>query len=299
MADYIKDEVRKLIPVIVALVALTAIVAGVRYYLVVNTSVGASYRSYVIDGAEIILALVATFLAYKIVMYLVVKSLGKRMDHASIETVATVLRIVFYAVAIIAVLLSLGVNISAALAGGAIGGVVLGLAVQTVATNLLSGMFVASSRVLKPGDLVIINTGAWGAVNPMVWGEVTCTISRIGMLWTTAENQYGNTMLIPNSILLGNILFTKLKYPEGYRYVKLVTVNADVQGDKIRKGAENELEGEFSKRKLKPPEIHYFSKNGGTVVFSVTIKFNDGKQLTELIDLVNGAFDRAYWKAKA
>jgi small-conductance mechanosensitive channel len=293
-----KVVAHRFVATIILFAIITAAVAMVLYYLDNGVMGNWTYASYLRETADILLVLVGTYLAYRIAMYFAALSLGRKLDSGSMETVYALFRVIFYAIAIIAVLLSLGVNLSAALAGGAIGGIVLGLAVQTIATNILSGIFVASSRVLRPGDLVTINTGAWGAINPMVWGEITCSIVRIGMLWTTAENQYGNTMVIPNSILLGNILFTKLFYSDGLRYVKLVTVNADVPATEIKRLVGRELGATFARRGLKAPEIHLLSKNGGTNAFSATIKFKKHRELNTLIDIVNAAFDRAYWKAR-
>jgi small-conductance mechanosensitive channel len=293
-----RNLLRGVIIALLVLIALGALVINLIYQLNYGVLSSVPYKLYILKAVNSLLLLIGAYAAYRISVFLVARTFFQRTGAGGLEAIDTILKIIFYVVAIALILVSFGVSPASALAGGAIGGVVLGLAVQTIATNILSGFFVSSTRVLKVGDVVTINTGAWGAINPLVWGEISCTVSKIGMLWTTLVNQYGNTMLMPNSNLLGNILWTKLKSSDGLRYVKLVTVNADVPGSKIKAIAAEELSKGFSKLKLKSPEIRHSSKLGSTNTFSVIIHFEKFSELNELIDIVNQAFDDAYWKAK-
>ena len=74
-----------------------------------------------------------------------------------------------YTLLVIAVLSALGVNLTGAAIGGAVGGVAIGLAAQTVLSNVLSGLMVTSSRTLRPGDAVILQSWIW---SPQLWGRL-------------------------------------------------------------------------------------------------------------------------------
>ena len=275
---------------ILIIVALLVFIVNVLYQLTYGSLSGVSYRMYLIDSVNAMFVLIGAYVIYRIVYYLLIRSFGSRIDPGSADTIRTVLRVLLYMAAIAIILTTFGIGLSGALAGGAVGGVVIGLAAQTIVTNILSGFFVSSSQVIKPGDVVSMKSSAWG--------EITCSIVKVNMLWTYAVNQYGNAMHFPNSALLGNMVFTKLKYPDELRYLLKVVINSDVSATKIKDYAMDEISTEFIRRKLPVPSVHIFSADGFTNTFAVALRFNKFAELNELIDISNGAFIDAYWKAK-
>ncbi len=62
-----------------------------------------------------------------------------------------------YALGVIAALSQLGVNVNVFLLAGGVAGIVIGFASQTIAANLLSGIFLYLDRPFKQGDPVEIN----------------------------------------------------------------------------------------------------------------------------------------------
>jgi Small-conductance mechanosensitive channel len=76
--------------------------------------------------------------------------------------ISLLVRTIIYIIILAFVLSVFHVNVTDLLLGSAIGGVVLGFSVQTVASNLLSSIFVTSTGTLKYGDVVNINSGSWG-----------------------------------------------------------------------------------------------------------------------------------------
>lgn len=82
-----------------------------------------------------------------------------------------------------------GADISPLLAGGAIGGIVLGLALQETLQNLFAGIFMNLHGTLRVGDLIKLETGEEGFVEEVGW-----RFARI-RLWTNAE------VIVPNSSL--------------------------------------------------------------------------------------------------
>lgn len=277
--------------VILILLALLVFTLNILYQLTYGSLSGISYRTYAIDSVNAVFVLIGAYAIYRVVYYLIIRSFGRRIDAGSADTIKTVLRVLLYMAAIAVILTTFGVSLSGALAGGAVGGVVIGLAAQTIVTNILSGFFVSSSQVIKPGDVVSMRSSAWG--------EITCSIVKVNMLWTYAVNQYGNAMHFPNSALLGNMVFTRLKYPDELRYLLKVVLSSDVATSKIKEHAIHDISVEFGKRKLPVPAVYIASSDGFTNTFAIALRFSKFAELNELIDVVNNSFNEAYWKAKA
>ncbi len=281
--------VEKLVVVILLVIAA---------YIVVNNIVnslnysefGIQYKPYIIDAINSLLIIIGAYIAYRVFVSAIIFSAGSRLDSGSADVIRLTLKILFYIVAVTVILSSSGLNLASALAGGAIGGVIIGLAVQTIATNILSGIFVSTSKAVRVGDVASFRSAAWG--------ENICIVTKIGFLWTQGINQYGNEIRIPNSALLGNILFTTLKYGDEIRYLLPVTLNSDVPAGKIKAKAAMRLSKEFSKKKLNTPSVHIIAINGSTITFSVELKFNKFSDLNSLIDVVNDSFNSAYFDSK-
>jgi small-conductance mechanosensitive channel len=66
--------------------------------------------------------------------------------------------VLFYFIVISILLESFGISLSTALAGGAVGGIIIGLAVQTIVTSVLSWFLVSSSRTILPGEVLLIQS---------------------------------------------------------------------------------------------------------------------------------------------
>ncbi|MEM3329437.1 MAG: mechanosensitive ion channel family protein, partial [Saccharolobus sp.] len=62
--------------------------------------------------------------------------------------------------------------------------------------------------------------------------------------------------------------------------------------------AKSYIQDSFSKNKLSNPEIYFTGKNGTTNAFTVILHFEKIEQLNTLLNLVNEAFEKAYWELK-
>lgn len=115
-------------------------------------------------------------------------------------------------VLIVGVLLSLrivGADISPFLAGGAVGGIVLGLALQESLGNVFAGIFLNADRSIKIGDLVRLDNGKEGFVQMIGWRNTEIR------LWDDT------LLVIPNS------LFAKQSYINMRQPVLVTTVSID------------------------------------------------------------------------
>lgn len=115
---------------------------------------------------------------------------GRRRPAIRQPTVFALARITRYFVLVIGVLLGLnimGIDLTAfALLGGAVG-IGIGLGLQNVFSNFVSGIILLVEQSLKPGDFVELESGTRGAV------------IEIGMRYTLIRTNASVDIIVPNS----------------------------------------------------------------------------------------------------
>ncbi len=93
-----------------------------------------------------------------------------------------------------------------------------------------------------------------------------------------------------NSYVYGNQVFFDLKSEDGgYIYPLNVTLNSDVQAEKILS---------YIKKSSPDLEVYLSNKNGSTNVFIAMIKYKDIEEIPDAINKVNLIFDMAYMSSK-
>lgn len=91
------------------------------------------------------------------------------------------------AFSVLSILKSADVDISPLLAGGAIGGIVIGLALQDTLSNLFAGFYLAIDRPVRVGDFVRLESGDEGFVEEIGWRNTRVK------LWSN------NLVVLPNT----------------------------------------------------------------------------------------------------
>jgi small-conductance mechanosensitive channel len=103
-----------------------------------------------------------------------------------------------YLLVLLAVLDLLNVPVQHLLVGGAVTGVVVGVAAQQPLSNLFAGLVFLITRPVAVGHSVRVHSGALG-------GPLEGTIIDIGLIYTTLHSD-PDTVLIPNAALLNSAL---------------------------------------------------------------------------------------------
>jgi len=119
------------------------------------------------------------------------RSLAHRFEKQK-GTLAAILRLVHYSIVIIGFgigLQTVGINISALFAAGAVFAIAIGFALQDIAKNFVSGIILLVERSIKPGDILEIE----GNVVKVVEMGIRTTIVRT---WREEE------IIMPNSIFV-------------------------------------------------------------------------------------------------
>src|SRR4051812_18872075 len=119
-----------------------------------------------------------------------------RMGDSLAGVVRLVVSFAGYACVAIAMLDTLGINLSQLLVGGAVTGVVIGIAAQQSLGNVFAGLVMVVSRPFAIGDHVVLHSGALG-------GPHEGRVVEMGLVYLTIEN--GNGVLrLPNSAVLNS-----------------------------------------------------------------------------------------------
>jgi small-conductance mechanosensitive channel len=84
---------------------------------------------------------------------------------------------------------TMGINLSALFAAGAIFAVGIGFAMQNIAQNFVSGVILLAERAITPGDVIEVN------------GEIV-KVLRMGIRATIARSRDGEDVIVPNSLLV-------------------------------------------------------------------------------------------------
>lgn len=117
-----------------------------------------------------------------------------RAGPAAASSAYLVSSIIGYFLVLVGVLQLLSVNLSTLLVGGAITGVVIGIAAQQTIGNFFAGVVLLFARPFVIGQRVRVNSGALG-------GPFDGVITGAGLLYTTMQVDDG-LLHLPNSALL-------------------------------------------------------------------------------------------------
>ena len=142
-------------------------------------------------GGKVLLVLIVSLIAWT-ADRLVSRGVRRALDRApvpSISIIVNIMRAVVWSLALMTVLEPLfGVQPTAFVTAIGVGSVALSLGMQDTMSNIIGGLSLMASRVIKPGD-VIMFAGFTGTVTDINW-RATCVV-----------DSYGQLNIIPNSII--------------------------------------------------------------------------------------------------
>ena len=150
-----------------------------------------SYSLYVYRIVFVLLLIIAVWLILKILKKMIMRNrmIRRKRQHA-------VYQILKYLLIIIATLSSLkiiGVNVSAMLVGSAALLVGVGLGLQNLFNDFVSGVIILLDATVKVGDIIEVN-------------ELFCRVQRINIRTTTVLTRDDKYIILPNSALTASQL---------------------------------------------------------------------------------------------
>lgn len=102
------------------------------------------------------------------------------------------INVVIFSLGILIALQSVGVAITPLLTAFGVGGVSIGLALQSTLSNLMSGINIITSKKVRPGDFIELKTGESGYV------------ADVELKYTVIQEITNNFLVIPNSKILSS-----------------------------------------------------------------------------------------------
>ncbi len=101
-------------------------------------------------------------------------------------------KIVIFSLGILIILQSIGIQITPLLTALGVGGVSIGLALQSTLVNLMSGINIITSGKVKPGDFIELKTGEAGYVKD------------VELKYTIVQEITSNILVIPNAKIIAS-----------------------------------------------------------------------------------------------
>lgn len=142
----------------------------------------------------------ATFLVSRALRRLVRRAFAIRgaTDEGTVNTVARLLHYVVVFIGFGIALQTVGINLSALFAAGAVFAVAIGFAMQTVTQSFVAGVLLLGERTIRPGDVLALD------------GKIV-KVRRLGIRATVVETLDGEHILVPNDTLVREKI-TNLSY---------------------------------------------------------------------------------------
>ena len=185
---------------------------------------------FTISGTEVTFLSIIVFILI-ITVSLVISAISQRglkkaLAHKFTKregTLAALLRLLHYSVVIIALgiaLQTVGINLSALFAAGAVFAIAIGFAMQNVVQNFVSGVILLLERTIKPGDILEVE----GTVVKVIDMGIRTTVVRT---WKDEE------LIMPNSIFSQSTVKNYTLRDNQFRLGVVVGVSYDSDMNKV------------------------------------------------------------------
>lgn len=161
--------------------------------------------------------------------------LRRRGQQAHGATIRIFLNLLIAVVALLALFDLAGVSAQSIFLGSAFAGIVLGLAAQTVLSNVFSGLLLVLANPFRPGDRVSFISSSYGAFAPsypheMAYPSYSGSVQDVTLLYTILRLDAGGIAKVPNSVVLGAlVLQPEVGTPKAHRVRMTFPLTVPVQ----------------------------------------------------------------------
>ena len=130
---------------------------------------------------------------------------GRRLGIGRAAAMRFVVRVIGYLVIVLIALELIGVSIEKLLLGGAVIGIILGVAAQQALMNFFAGVVLIITHPYRVGEEVILFSGALG-------GKYEGKIADISTTHTKLRQKDGQIVLMPNAAILSGTAIIPLRH---------------------------------------------------------------------------------------
>lgn len=176
---------------------------------------------YILTPYKIIIALLIVILTYAI-LKIIKKTLKANKKHiATMMSFYTLIKYILWVIAIIIILQTIGINITYLIASSAALLVGLGLGIQQIFNDIISGIFLLFEGNVKINDIVQIN-------------DIVATVKQINLRTSKVETRENVIMIIPNSKLISDNVINWSTIDENTRFSVKVGVSYGSDVEKVK-----------------------------------------------------------------
>lgn len=234
----------------------------------------------ILFGLLIAITLLASFLLQR--------ALTKAFHMRRIQdegTVAVARRLLHYLIMAIGFgigLQSIGVNLSALFAAGAIFAIGLGFAMQNIMQNFVSGLILLLERAIKPGDVLQVE-------------DRFVKVERMGIRATIARTIDDEEMIVPNTYIVQSIVTNYTLRDSLYRLRAKVGVAYGSDLAQVREALERTARGVDWRQRVREPVVLLTGFGESSVNFEVSVWIDDPWHMRRLLSKLNEAL---WWALK-
>ena len=212
-----QDEIKRLVKLFATLIVIVIIVFAAVILLERFVHLPPSYSKYIY---AVVIGLVV-YVIVKTITRIIETFLDKRIGRAEAKPIAMIVMIIGYFIILLAVLAALGINVSSVILSAALFGAVIGLATQTILSNIFAGLILVFTKPFKVDDYVTINAWQFGKAYPTIAPKYfsvdrfeaagySGVVENITLNYTKIHLEGENTVTIPNGVLM-QASFTVIK----------------------------------------------------------------------------------------
>lgn len=186
------------------------VVLFILVYLITNV-----FKIIPVQFTQIVNALIVAIVVYiiiKIMSRFLERFLSRYMDKNRYHTISFLFSVFAYFILVLAVMAALGIDVTSIILGSTFVGLVLGLASQTVLSNLFGGMLLILTKPFKVGDYVSILAWQWGLIVPSyppkyfskdeIRPSYDGHVMKVSINYTYLRGNDNRTIILPNGVLI-------------------------------------------------------------------------------------------------
>ena len=191
-------------------------------------------------------------------------------DDGSIGATARLVHYVVLCVGLSVAVHTLGINLTALFAAGAIFAIALGFAMQNIIQNFVSGVILLLERTIKPGDIIEVE------------GRMV-KVTSLGMRSTVTRTWDAEDLIIPNSVLVASTVKNFTLKDRLHRIRTLVGVSYGSDMKLVRQVLEKTVRGLEWREQETDPVILMKQFGDSSVDFDVSVWVDDpfGRSLSQ------------------
>lgn len=232
----------------------------------------------VMTALSAVLIIVATVWISKIARRGLRRLFGHRGVDAerSAGTLGTLLHYMILVTGFGVALDTVGIDLAALFAAGAIFAIGLGFAMQNIAQNFVSGVILLTERAIKPGDVIDVN-------------NVICRVSRLGIRATIVQTRDGEDIIVPNSLLAGSAVKNYTLETSAFRLRTTVGVTYESDMRRVRQVLESTVAALDWQLREHPAHVIMLEFAANSVVWEVAVWIGDPWRARKMLSTLNEA----------